>query len=136
MHIHTRFDCEVGGQFNGVFHDFDPLDRDDAVATAGQDRTCHDLEADIALRQIERRSTRRLHSCDAESPRTRCVPRARERDAVHRDAIEGWLIALGVYVLREDGTGQRRERSRLDGQGRQTGQDPGGCFGRCRQWLT
>ena len=136
MHVHTWFDCEVGGQFNLLADYRDPLDRHHAVAAAGQDGARHHLETGVATGQAERWLPGGLRSRDPESPRAPRMAAARECDAVHGHAIERRLIAFGVDVLGKDGARQRRQRPCLDGQRPQARQDPGTRFGRIRQGLT
>src|SRR5688572_25387637 len=98
MHVHTWFDCEVGGQFNLPAGYRDALDRHHAVTATRQDGARHHLEAGVAPGQTERRLPGGLRSRDPESPRALGVAAARECHAVHGDAIKWRLIAFGVDV--------------------------------------
>src|SRR5688572_32959031 len=87
MHVHTWFDCEVGGQFNHFAAYRDALDRHHAVTAARQDGARHHLEAGVATGQTERRLPGGLRSGDPESPRALRMAAARECDAVPGDPI-------------------------------------------------
>ena len=91
------------------------LDRDDRIGAARQHRAGHDLDTLAARGQLERRHAGRLDADRVEVTRAGLPVAVRDRNAVHRDAIERWLIALGGDRLSQYPTRRGLERNRLAG---------------------
>ena len=87
--------CVAGFERHAVAVAFDAFDRHDGIRAVGQDAPGHDLDAGARIVDRQRRSAGRLRPDQCKAVRPGLDRRIADRDAVHRDAIERRLIALG-----------------------------------------
>jgi hypothetical protein len=102
LHIAVGF-ARGGGFDTGVtVSELVFLLRDDAVCPSRQHCAGHHFDGAFRMGQLQRRCTSRLGGLDQEAPQTTRERGAADRDAIHTDAIKGWVVALGVDVLAQN----------------------------------
>ncbi len=117
MHVAARLDCRsVRAAARSRPRRVMLLDRHDRIAAGRQHGAGHDLDAVVGRGERQRRIARGLRGLDAQAarPLRRCAED--ERDAIHRHAIEGRLVALGVDVLAQHRAGALADGQRFDRQ--------------------
>ena len=132
--VAERLDGVVGLDLRPAVGDREAFDGDHAVAARRQHRAGHHLEARLG-RQGLRAGAGGLRAGDAEASLAGAPRLAGDGDAVHGDAVERRLVALGPHRLRQHGARERRQRARLDRQRRDALPDQCLGFGRGGQGL-
>ena len=130
MDVAPGFGARIPRQLHIPCGDREFLERYHAVATGRQHRAGHHFDAFLRSAEAQRRVPGGLGRLHTEAAAAGGGRLAGERYPVHRDAIEGGLVALGVDVLAQHRAGALPERQRLDRQALQVLPDQAICLGR------